>query len=369
MLNAYRGIFSDRYPVAPEFWCYYPAKVLGVDMVEMERNISLWKALLACFKKYGTEGWGCYYLWPSHPEVQTKETFTKKVEDRFLLTQEIRFKGRSFTSKRMYDKKESSWIVEYPLKNPSEDLDYFVEMGLPEKMEIDVRPAVDTYDQVGENYLLEYYLGAPFFDFISGPMGFEKGILYFMTEENQTHLEYLHKRYIDYLKTYINKVCPLLPYESFFIGCSWTTNSLIGPNLWRRWEKPVLKCVTDTLHKHGKLLHLHLHGKCMETAADLEKMGIDCVCPFERPPGGDVTDLHRLRTVLNGRVTMNGNVHTVETLIRGTPEDVEREVREIAEAFKGEPRLIIGTGDQVGKETPEENILAMIETAKSLRIR
>ena len=34
MLNAYRGVFSDRVAIAPEFWCYYPAKVLGVDMID-----------------------------------------------------------------------------------------------------------------------------------------------------------------------------------------------------------------------------------------------------------------------------------------------------------------------------------------------
>ncbi len=61
---------------------------------------------------------------------------------------------------------------------------------------------------------------------------------------------------------------------------------------------------------------------------------------------------------------MNGNVHTVETLIRGNPEKVRGEVREILDAFRGNPRLILGTGDQVGRETPEENIIAMIEEGK-----
>ena len=64
-------------------------------------------------------------------------------------------------------------------------------------------------------------------------------------------------------------------------------------------------------------------------------------------------------------ITFNGNVHTVQTLIRGTPEDARREVREIKEAFRGSRRLIIGTGDQVGAETPDENIAAMIEEAKA----
>jgi uroporphyrinogen-III decarboxylase len=66
---------------------------------------------------------------------------------------------------------------------------------------------------------------------------------------------------------------------------------------------------------------------------------------------------------------MNGNVHTVDTLIRGTEADVRREVGEIWEAFRDTPRVIIGTGDQVGRETPEANLHAMIDAAKRLSAR
>jgi uroporphyrinogen decarboxylase len=102
---------------------------------------------------------------------------------------------------------------------------------------------------------------------------------------------------------------------------------------------------------------------------ELAELGLDCICPFERPPGGDVTDVRVVRQALNERTTFNGNVHTVDTLIRGTPADVEREVTEIMQAFEGSPRLIVGTGDQVGGETPEENIHAMIDTARRLGSR
>jgi uroporphyrinogen-III decarboxylase len=54
----------------------------------------------------------------------------------------------------------------------------------------------------------------------------------------------------------------------------------------------------------------------------------------------------------------------VETLIRGTPDDVRREVREVLEAFGGSARVIVGTGDQVGRETPEENLRAMVEAVR-----
>jgi uroporphyrinogen-III decarboxylase len=142
----------------------------------------------------------------------------------------------------------------------------------------------------------------------------------------------------------------------------------MGPHLWRQWDKPYIKAMADELHKHGKLLHIHFHGRCMETVEDFAEIGIDCVCPFERPPGGDVnglTDLKKVRKLLDEKVTMNGNIHTVETLIRGNPDQVRAEVRQIKDAYSGSPRLIIGTGDQVGRETPEENIQAMIDEAKT----
>jgi uroporphyrinogen-III decarboxylase len=101
--------------------------------------------------------------------------------------------------------------------------------------------------------------------------------------------------------------------------------------------------------------------------ADLAESGADCICPFERPPGGDIGDLTEVRDALADRVTMNGNVHTVETLIRGTPADVRREVEDIFESWRPDlRRLILGTGDQVGRETPDENIAAMIEAGRDL---
>jgi imidazolonepropionase-like amidohydrolase len=182
----------------------------------------------------------------------------------------------------------------------------------------------------------------------------------------QPQLAELQERYQDYMVRMARAICTATPLESLCIGCSWSCNSLIGPTLWRRWDKPIIRAVAEEVHRHGRLLHIHFHGKCLDTVADFAAIGVDCVCPFERPPGGDVAGLDGLRQVarlLEGRTTMNGNVHTVETLIRGGPDDVRREVREIREAFRDNPRVIVGTGDQVGVETPEDNLQAMIAEA------
>ncbi|MDP6117867.1 MAG: uroporphyrinogen decarboxylase family protein [Planctomycetota bacterium] len=365
MLNAYRGEFSDRDPVAPEFWYYYPAKVLGVDMIEFQTEVTFWKALQTTFKKFQTEGWGVVFPAAHNPHVGTESTRQKVSEGRFHQVTVTKTGGRTFQSVRLFDKEEPSWTVERPVKDEA-DLLTFIEPTFSPDVTRDFSSVNQAHEEVGEDYLLELWLGVPFFDFVGGAMGFEKSAIYFM-KQDAALLRKLRERYTERQLELVRKACAETPFESFCIGCSCSNNSLIGPRMWRAWDKPYIQAIADEVHRHGRLLHVHFHGRCIETVADFAEIGIDCVCPFERPPGGDVSGLEGLREVrrlLAGKVTMNGNIHTVETLIRGNPEKVRQEVREIKEAYRGEPRLIIGTGDQVGKETPEENIWAMIEEAK-----
>ena len=364
MLNAYRGVFSDRWAVAPEFWYYYPARVLGVSMVEFQREVPFWQALQTTFKKYGTEGWGAAF-----PDIHSSETsreieFKKIATDKYRETTETYYRGKSYRSSQIYSLGDPSWVEQYPAKD-EHDLAEWIEIALSPLNEYNFAGINRAHAAVGEDYLLEFWTGTPFFDFLAGFMGFENTLYYFMAEDEEKLLAY-RRRYTDYQLDFIRQAVEKSPYEAYVIGCSYSCNSLIGPRLWRKWDKPYIQAVADELHRLGKLLHIHFHGRSRQTLADFTEMGIDCVCPFERPPGGDILGLDGLREVrakLDGRVTMNGNVHTVETLIRGQVEDVRREVREIKLAFDGSPRLIIGTGDQVGKETPEENIFAMVEEA------
>lgn len=366
MLNAYRGIFSDRYPVAPEFWSYYPAKVLGVDMIQFEREVPHWQALQATFKKYGTDGWGIAAVDSQNPLIETTSSFDKIADHQYRETAVTRIGQNEFTSSRIFDLAEPSWTAEYSVKKET-DLPDVVDAYLSPQTVFDFTQARQAFEAVGEDYLLELCLGAPFFDFIAEFMGFEKSIFYFLAQDPAI-LEVVQKKYIEFQLELVRQACQETRFESFFIGCGASCNSLLGPTLWRQWDKPYIKAIADELHRQGRMLHIHFHGKCLETVEDFAELEVDCICPFERPPGGDIAGragLEKVRNLLNGKVTMNGNVHTVETLIRGTAEDVRREVNEIKETFAGTPRLIIGTGDQVGKETPEENIQAMVQTANA----
>ena len=371
MLAAYRGTFTDdRIAVAPEFWCYYPAKILGVDMIEFSREVAFHKALKTTFEKFGCEGWGMIDGGGAcNPDVSstTKDIWLNDNTLETHRTTHTPFGDLSARSQISRD--EPGWTVERPIKDLLRDLPAWEHAAFPDAITIDPSRISQAWNEVGETYLLEGWLGAPFFDTIGGAIegGLEQAVYAFIEHEKQ--MKRLQEKHIEHMVQKARILCEQTPLESFAIGCSWSCNSLIGPVMWRRWDKPAIKAICEEIHRHNKLLHVHFHGRCMETVVDFAEIGLDCVCPFERPPGGDIVGLKGLETVqrlLDGQVTMNGNIHTVETLIRGTEADVRREVQEVMSAFKGNPRVIVGTGDQVGRETPEENVHAMIDEAKRL---
>lgn len=366
MLAAYRGEPADTLPVAPEFWYYLPARLLGVDMVTFEREVPHWQALQQTFRHYGIEGWGVVGPAVPTPGVRRREEWVEVGGDRFESRVTTETPHGALHHRQLFDRLEPSWPLERPVKDFTRDWPAWraATLGLVEEADWSgVRAALAA---VGEDYLLEVMVGVPFFDYLAGGRegGLQQGI--FDLLEHEAECRRLHEEYTDHLCRLAGAACEQTAAAALFLGCSWSCVSLLGPHLWRRWDKPVIRAVADAVHRHGRLLHVHFHGRCREVLADLADCGADCVCPFERPPGGDITDLGEVRRLLGGRVTVNGNVHTVETLIRGTPADVRREVEQILEQWGPDRRrLILGTGDQVGRETPEENLRAMIEAGRS----
>lgn len=367
MVAAYRGQLPDMVPIAPEFWYYLPAKLLGMDMITFERDTPLWEALLRTFRHYQTEGWGAIFVSPPAMDVTSSERWIDLGDGRFEARHTMQTPCGELTYSQVYDRHEPSWAAERAIKDFTRDWPAFQLTSMGSVEQTDWKSVNQAIAAVGETYLLEPWLGVPFFDYIATQRqgGFEQGI--FDLLEHEDFFLTLHEQYIDYMRRLARSAATQTTAESFCIGCAWSCVSLIGPDLWRQWDKPVIRAVADELHTHGKLLHIHFHGKSQAVLADLADCGADCICPFERPPGGDITDLRQLRRILGDRVTVNGNVHTVNTLIRGTPADVTREVEEIfAQWGTDKRRLILGTGDQVGRETPDENIAALIAAGRRL---
>ena len=76
-------------------------------------------------------------------------------------------------------------------------------------------------------------------------------------------------------------------------------------------------------------------------------------------------DLAEVKRLYGHQLSLMGNLHTTEVMLRGKPADVEQASRKAIDDAAQGGGFILSTGDQCGRDTPFENIQAMIQTAKT----
>ncbi len=151
-----------------------------------------------------------------------------------------------------------------------------------------------------------------------------------------------------------------------FVSCG-GSGSLVfqSPAIFRELALPVLKTVTNLAFDMGMPTHVHSCGP----EAALVKMAVEetkltVIDPLEVPPMGDC-NLAELKRLYGNRIVLKGNLHTTEIMLRGTPEDVIAASRQAIDDAGAGGHFILSTGDQCGRDTPDANIRAMVETART----
>lgn len=76
-------------------------------------------------------------------------------------------------------------------------------------------------------------------------------------------------------------------------------------------------------------------------------------------------DLAELKRLYGDRIVLKGNLHTTSVMLRGTVDDVVRASRQAIDDAAAGGGFILSTGDQCGRDTPDENIRAMVQTART----
>jgi uroporphyrinogen decarboxylase len=64
-------------------------------------------------------------------------------------------------------------------------------------------------------------------------------------------------------------------------------------------------------------------------------------------------------------LALMGNLHTTDVMLRGTPDDVARAACAAIDAAGAGGGFILSTGDQCGRDTPDENLLKLVEVAQT----
>ncbi len=137
------------------------------------------------------------------------------------------------------------------------------------------------------------------------------------------------------------------------------------PEIFRELALPVLKRTTALAADLGIPTHVHSCGperELVKMAA--EETDLTIIDPLEVSPMGDC-DLAELKQRYGNTIVLKGNLHTTETMLNGSVDDVVAASKKAIDDGGAGGGFILSTGDQCGRDTPDENIFAMIETART----
>ncbi len=136
------------------------------------------------------------------------------------------------------------------------------------------------------------------------------------------------------------------------------------PQIFRELALPIVQRMTALAAGAGVPSHLHSCGPERELVRICaEETQLTVIDPLEIPPMGDC-NLADLKRRYGRRLVLKGNLHTTEVMLRGTPDTVRAAARQAIEDAAEGGRFILSTGDQCGRDTPYENIEAIVAAAE-----
>jgi len=139
-----------------------------------------------------------------------------------------------------------------------------------------------------------------------------------------------------------------------------------SPRTFRKLVKPRLQRLVDLTHQAGSLFSYIITTAWLPIADDLIEVGIDNLLGVD--PVQDRIDLEKVKQKMGGKVCLWGGVNGAITLGNGSVEEVSRETRRAIEILAPGGGFVLYPVDQLVKETPWENVLAMIDAWKTSAI-
>jgi len=143
------------------------------------------------------------------------------------------------------------------------------------------------------------------------------------------------------------------------IGVGDAAVSLVGPQIYEEFVLPYEKRLVDGLHAMGTKVRLHICGNTNRILAGMGSLGCAIVDIDSKVP------LAKAREAMGPKQVFSGNIDPVKCLRNGTPESVAAAIAQCyAEAG---PRYIIAAGCEVPRDTPPENVRAMVGATDVLK--
>jgi len=374
MLKAMRNEIPDRIPAAPDFSNMIPCRLTGKPFwdIYLYQDPPLWQAYMAAVEYFGTDGW----IWsldgfyapdpaapPPDPDLKEETVIVERTDERIVT--------RSYTQRKGQSREWSRHVTVYPradpptwllgskigMENPP-DKWWPIEGVKPQKQGFDLlREALERFQARG---VIGACVGMP------GLCDPEKQIDYSIYDycdrydEVKQWSQHIREQSIAYLKRVL--AGPVRP--DFILTGGSGTLVFNTPAIVRDLGLPTLQEITRICKEAGIPSQIH----CCGPERELVKMSaletdLSSINPLEITPMGDC-DLAEIKRSFGHKLSLMGNLHTTEVMLRGSVKVVRRESLKAIRAAGENGGFILSTGDQCGRDTPDENIREMVRVVE-----
>lgn len=143
--------------------------------------------------------------------------------------------------------------------------------------------------------------------------------------------------------------------DGIYMGDAWSSCSVISPAVFREFCAPEYARFVAYVHALGKPVYMHICGNSAPILEDIADTGVDAIEPLD-PLGGVRLDDAKRR--VGARVCLKGGINTL-SLLYGDRASIFAEVRAAIEAAAPGGGYLFGTGDDIPRDAPIENLIAM----------
>lgn len=363
-----RGDIPDCVPVAPDFSNMVPARLTGKPFwdIYLYNDPPIWQAYLDCARFFDIDALIDGYVPVRFPENQANDGpewerfIVHRDEQRIVVRASCKENG-----KRIW---RDSCTVYFAADCPKGDVSP-ESIGLPavpERYEplagvkpVDMSPAAYTRAcrDVGDLGLVGVWLT------FSSVLTTEADI-YRYYDNPDKHEQWAAER-VEKVERRFEQIMALDPLPDFL--CVGGSGTLVFQtvDIFRQLAFPAVKRGIELATAAGIPTHIHSCGPEKALVKIMaEETDLTVIDPLEIPPMGDC-NLAELKRLYGDKIMLKGNLHTTDVMLNGSVDDViAASKRAIDDAAEG-GGYILSTGDQCGRDTPDENLRAMVETART----
>lgn len=217
----------------------------------------------------------------------------------------------------------------------------------------------------GTRYYIRYDVGG-IFESAWGLYGLDRFLtaLYDRPEIPCAIMDCYTDLYISNVKSLMQKAEGLIDIVYTYDDVAIQNNLMMSPKMWRKYILPRHQRLNEVIKQYGLKIMYHSCGAVYPLiGALIDEMKIDVLNPLQPKAAG--MNMERIKAEFGSRVAFHGAIDLQETMSRGSPADVDAEVRHRCRVLGKGGGFICTTAHYIQGDAPLENIIAMYTASRA----